>query len=150
MKDCRHKRVRQKCELCGKTCAGSAMSAHMKTHGISTKKTKQKEYKEPKLIAELGVKRQPEQLKDRWELPDIEAKFPMFCFADYFKTSGNAIAKVEYGIKNVQEILKNLQNFRKSLLKAKGSGDYLEQNGKIVIRKYKRVRKLDGPEPYEN
>jgi hypothetical protein len=81
--------------------------------------------------------------------PDIEKSFPTICPKNYYVTSGEAIQKTDRLLSDVQKLLKNLTEFRKSLLKTKGDNAYLELtkcedgvfSGNIVARKNPKVKK---------
>lgn len=84
----------------------------------------------------IGNNPQDGQPKKTWRVPidDLQAVDPK----QYFITTGEAITKMDYIIKQIQSLMEEARKLRKRMLKSKGDSKYLEtswENGSLIVKR---------------
>ena len=69
---------------------------------------------------------------------DIDNELPPICPKDYFITTGEAIEKFDYMVKQIKNTLDKCEEIRKKLVKTKGESNWLEtcwENNNLLVKK---------------
>lgn len=99
----------------------------------------------------LGGEENLDKQKFVWIFPDISKTIPPVIPSQYYITSGEAIAKTDKLISDINNTLVQAINLREKLIEARGASKYLEltkcedgsYSGNIVARKDPKKKKED-------